>query len=233
MRSLTSCIACPTCLKTAFMLRVTTLLMPRSTPHVASGLVALSSSTAVTAWPRFVFWHNMLEPPRFFGMEGQLCKVWDGLHVSPRTAPSKRAKLCTSFAWFLRPGQLKPVPYFELPMPISRLELLIQLRTGSHALPVEQGRLARPAIPRHLRHCTLCQTRTLGDERHTMFDSKILPTFAARFGHVTRMPTVPCSILCGTRTRRLSAIAQQPLSTWLMTQIRARPHELIHAEWTD
>ena len=24
-------------------------------------------------------------------MEGQLCKVWDGLHVSPRTAPPKRA----------------------------------------------------------------------------------------------------------------------------------------------
>ena len=31
-------------------------------------------------------------------MEGQLKKVWGGLHVSPRTAPSKRAKLCTYFA---------------------------------------------------------------------------------------------------------------------------------------
>ena len=28
-------------------------------------------------------------------MEGQLKKVWGGLHVSPRTAASKRAKLCT------------------------------------------------------------------------------------------------------------------------------------------
>ena len=44
------------------------------------------------------------------------CKVWDGLHVSPRIAPSKRAKLCTYFAWFLHPSQLKTVPYFELPM---------------------------------------------------------------------------------------------------------------------
>ena len=32
-------------------------------------------------------------------MKGQPCKVWGGLHVSPRTAPSKkRAKLCTYFA---------------------------------------------------------------------------------------------------------------------------------------
>ena len=53
-------------------------------------------------------------------MKGLLCRVWDGLHVSPRTAPSKRAKLCTYFAWFLRPSQLKTVPLFELPMPISR-----------------------------------------------------------------------------------------------------------------
>ena len=36
-------------------------------------------------------------------MKGQLCKVWDGTHVSPRTAPSKNPKLCTYFAWFLRP----------------------------------------------------------------------------------------------------------------------------------
>ena len=31
-------------------------------------------------------------------MEGQHRKVWDGLHVSPRLAPSKGAKLCTYFA---------------------------------------------------------------------------------------------------------------------------------------
>ena len=65
-------------------------------------------------------------------MDGQLRKVSDGLHVFPRTAPSKRAKLCTYFARFLRP--MKTVPYFEVPMPISRLQLLMQFRTGSHAL---------------------------------------------------------------------------------------------------
>ena len=115
--------------------------------------------------------------------KGQLCRVWDGLHVSPRTAPSRRAKLCTYFAWFLRPSQLKTVPYFELPMPISRVRLLMQFRMGSHALPVEQGRLARPAVPRHLRRCTLCGTRALGDERHFVFD-------CPHFAHVRRQSVV-------------------------------------------
>ena len=104
-------------------------------------------------------------------MEGQLEKVCGGLHVFPRTAPSKGAKLCTYFAWFLRPNQLSTVPYFEIPMPNARLRLLIQFCMGSHALPVEQGKLARPDIPRHLRRCTLCKTRALGDERHFAFDS--------------------------------------------------------------
>ena len=61
-------------------------------------------------------------------MKGQLCKVWDGLHVSPRTAPSKRAKLCKYSAWFLRPSQLRAVPSFK--MPVSRLQLLMQFRIG-------------------------------------------------------------------------------------------------------
>ena len=95
-------------------------------------------------------------------MEGQLKKLWGGLRVSPRTAPSKGAKLCTYFAWFLRSSQLKTVPYFEIPMPISGLRLLMQFRMGSHALPVEQGRLARPAISRHLRRCTFCESRGIG-----------------------------------------------------------------------
>ena len=69
---------------------------------------------------------------------------------------------CTYFSWFLRPSQLKTVPYFEVLMPMSRLRLLMQFRIGSHALSAEQGRLARPTIPRHLRRSTLCETRVRG-----------------------------------------------------------------------
>ena len=71
------------------------------------------------------------------------------------------------------------VRYFEIPMPISRLLLLMQFRMGSHALPVEQGRLARPAIPRHLRCCNLCETKAFGDERHFVFD-------CPHFAHIRR-----------------------------------------------
>ena len=53
-------------------------------------------------------------------MEGQLKKVWGGLHVSPKMAPSKRAKLCTYFALALRPSQLKAVPYEKSKEPYNR-----------------------------------------------------------------------------------------------------------------
>ena len=55
----------------------------------------------------------------------------------------------------------------------------MQFRMGSHALPVEQGRLAKPAVPRHLRRCTLCGTRAFGDERHFVFD-------CPHFAHIRR-----------------------------------------------
>ena len=66
-----------------------------------------------------------------------------------------------------------------IPMPISRLRLLLQFRMGSHSLPVERGRLARPAIPRHLRRCTFCGTGAPGNERHFVFD-------CPHFAHVRR-----------------------------------------------
>ena len=60
----------------------------------------------------------------------------------------------------------------------------------------------------------------------------ILPMFAASFVHCIRMVTVPWSVLCGTRTRRLSALAQQPFSAWLMTSTKTHPHKQMLAEWS-
>ena len=111
--------------------------------------------------------------------EGKHCKICDGLHVSPRLAPSKGAKLCKYFAWFFRPSQLRFEPYLDIPMSISRLRLLMQFRMGSQTLPVEQGRLARPVISRQLRQCTLCSTHAIGDERHYVFDCQ-------PFAHIRR-----------------------------------------------
>ena len=56
------------------------------------------------AWTRFrAHSTNVVAWAIASSMKSQLCRVWDGLHVSPRTAPSKRAQLSTYFAWFLRP----------------------------------------------------------------------------------------------------------------------------------
>ena len=64
--------------------------------------------------------------------------------------------------WPLRQPYPSIRPYFQIPMPISRLQLLMQFRMGSHTLPVEQGRLTKPAISQHLRHCILCETQAFG-----------------------------------------------------------------------
>ena len=60
----------------------------------------------------------------------------------------------------------------------------------------------------------------------------ILPMFAASFLHCTKMLMAPCNVLCGTKTRRLSATVWQPFSTWLMTPTKTRPHKPMLAEWT-
>ena len=97
-------------------------------------------------------------------------KVWAGLHISPRSAPSKKANFCTYLCWFSRPERCSVEPYYDLPLSIKKLRSILHFRMGSHALPVEQGRLDRPAVPRHLRRCTFCTTRAVGDERHCLFD---------------------------------------------------------------
>ena len=66
-------------------------------------------------------------------------------------------------------------------MSISRLRLSMQFRMGSHSLPAEQGRLARPMVPRQLRRCTLCSTHAVGDKRYyvSKFD-------CPHFAHICR-----------------------------------------------
>ena len=103
--------------------------------------------------------------------------TWNGLLVSHRTALSKGAKLCTCHHWSGCPSKICCEPYYELPMSITRLSALVQIRVGSYALPIqsfkgqpiqsscsEQGRFVRPSLPRHLRPCNPCSIRAVGDE---------------------------------------------------------------------
>ena len=63
------------------------------------------------------------------------------------------------------------VAKFKLrPISLSKLRRLMQFRLGSHDLPIEQGRMARPIVPRYLRRCTLCSRHAPGDERHFMLE---------------------------------------------------------------
>ena len=157
-------------------------MLPSSTLGVAIGCWRHEAVCRVGhAFPIFIFWNDCLEFTRFSGKHAGSAPQGGGwfLHVSPRLAPSKGAKLCTYFAWFFRPSQLRFEPYLDIPMSISRLRLLMQLRMGSHSLPVEQGRLARPMVPRQLRRCTLCSTHAIGDERHYASD-------CPHFAHIRR-----------------------------------------------
>ena len=128
-RSLASCIACPACVKKAFMLTSsrTTLLMPRNISFVATGLVAFSSSTTVSAWPRhfrllsygMTTWHEL---PRFPGRDGgsalQSLRCFACVLGLEDSFLSKRAKPCT-FCMASAPCSVKKMCHtFEVPMPM-------------------------------------------------------------------------------------------------------------------
>ena len=108
-------------------------------------------------------------------------RVWESVHESPRTAPSKGAKLCTYHRWFSPPDKLHAAPCYELPMPIIKLRALLQFRLGSRVLPVEQGRFSRPQVPRNLRRCSLCSTRSVGDESLYLFECSKFNDIRAQF----------------------------------------------------
>ena len=140
----------------------------------------------------------------------RLEQVWENLHVSPWTAPSKGVKLCTYHHWFGRPSNLRFEPYYELPVSISKLRALVQSRLGSHTLPSEQGRFARPALPSHLCRCTVCNTQAVAMSAVLCLIALTSVTSGPNFLACSKMLHGACVCLCGTRTRSLSAIVSLP-----------------------
>ena len=53
---------------------------------------------------------------------------------------------------------------------LSKLRDLAQFRLGSHNVPIEQGRMARPAVPKLLRKSPLCAPHAIFDERHFVLE---------------------------------------------------------------
>ncbi len=115
--------------------------------EAAAQLVALTS-LATCGWPNFIRWYPC-------GREGNAVPV--GILVVTVEEEEEEAIHYVQ-------------AYFELPISLSKLRRLMQFRLGSHDLPVEQGRMARPIVPRYLRRCTLCSRHAPGDERHFMLE---------------------------------------------------------------
>ncbi len=115
--------------------------------------------------------HNIDGPTFQKAMLVQHMSVWQGLHISPRGAPSQGAKLCTQMGWLAQPRKVHTEPYYELPLPVTKLRSIVHFRVGAHSLPIEQGRVGMPKVPRYRRRCTFCTTGAVGDERHCAFDS--------------------------------------------------------------
>ena len=114
--------------------------------------------------------HNTDDPAFCKATLAEHMSVWEGLHISPRGVPSRNAKLWTYLWWFARPDKVHTEPYYELALPVTKLRSIVHFRAGAHSLPIEQGRIGIPKVPRHLRRCTFCTTTAVGDERNCVFD---------------------------------------------------------------
>ena len=66
-------------------------------------------------------------------------------------------------------------------MAINKLWALVQFRLGFHALPIEQGRFARPALLRHFCRCTVCDTQAVGAELQCVLDCPHFSDTRAQF----------------------------------------------------
>ena len=113
------------------------------------------------------------KPPGFDNWAAGVHRQYTSLGMaSPFLGGRIQAHLCTYWClrWLSRPEQCSVGPYYDLPFSIKKLRSILHFRMGLHALPIEQGRLDRSAVPRHLRQCTFCTTRAVGDERHCLFD---------------------------------------------------------------
>ena len=144
---------------------------------------------------------------------GKSHEVWQGLHASPRSAPSKGAKLCTYHRWFARIGPV-PEQYFQLPISDRFMRRLFRFRPGAYPLPIEMGRRLRMA--RVARVCPLCPGMHVGDERHYVLSALLLMTFVVASSTLFIIAMGPCNLPCGTCVRSTLLLACCSSSIGLM-----------------
>ena len=96
--------------------------------------------------------------------------VWSSLDIclTSRTCPSLNAKLCTYATWFARPTEKHARSLLDLPVSRRCMQRFLRFRMGCHGLPRDIAAWA--GIPRLQRFCNICQHRTIGDEKHLVFE---------------------------------------------------------------
>ena len=57
-------------------------------------------------------------------------EVWAGLHISARSALSKKAKLCTYLRWFSRPERCSVEPCYDLPFASQKTQIYSPFQDG-------------------------------------------------------------------------------------------------------
>ena len=103
-------------------------------------------------------------------------RCWQGLSVSPRTAPSDGARLCTYFRW-IADDRHNAQRVIGLRLPYRVVNRFLRFRTGCHGLPSDVG--AHQGVPRERRFCTLCR-QGVGDELHLVFECAALQDLRAQ-----------------------------------------------------
>ena len=108
--------------------------------------------------------------------------VWDGLDICPRTCPSLNAKLCTYATWFVRRAEKHARSLLDLPVSRRCMQRFLRFRMGCHGPPRDVAAWA--GIPRLQSFCNMCQHRTIGDEKHLVFECPALQDLRDKRPHL-------------------------------------------------
>ena len=102
----------------------------------------------------------------------------------------------------------------------------------NHGLPVEQGRLARPGVPRHLRSCTLGPGQALGDERHCIFECPRFDGHRLSFARLFDDAHGAMRTLVWNKDQKAVSALILAICTEAWTLKQICPHRPLLAEWT-
>ncbi len=94
------------------------------------------------------------------------------LHISPRDAPSRDAKLCTYWRWFARPDKVNTEPYHDLLLLVTKLRCSFHF-VGAHSLPISfdwAGQAWDAQGTTIFVQMQICATHAIGYELHFLFD---------------------------------------------------------------